>query len=68
MKSFFKNNELLFVRGSDSPLFGLEGGDGEIRPTFIRLDGYVIIPKEKYYALLSEKLSPNPPPDPSAKT
>lgn len=52
-ESFFVNNDV-YGRSSDDSLFGFSDKDGKLIAEFIRLDGYVIIPKEKYYEVAEQ--------------
>lgn len=65
--SYFNNNELV-VREGDGTVVGFAGSGGRLSVTFIRMDGYAIIPKELYYDLLLIKSLATIPPDPSAST
>lgn len=67
-ESYFNNNTLLYLREGDEALFGFEEADGKLFSTFVRMDGYVILPQERYQALLSMKSPATEPPEPSART
>ena len=61
MKSFFNNNQLVSINSDDNPIIvqsdfsELSEDDG---PFFLcRMDGYTILPTEKYEELLQNKAS-----------
>ena len=47
-------------------MIGIEEMGGKMFATFVRLDGYAIIPTDYYETLLSMKSAPTEPPEPSA--
>ena len=56
MESYFTNNWVI-ARDGDGQIIGFDGmgeaGKGGL--SFVRMDGYVILPIEKYLALLPEE-------------
>ena len=53
MSDYSKSNFIEF-RAKDGPLFGINDGDVDVVSAFTRLNGYVVLPVERFVALLSD--------------